>query len=188
MATELSGNDASVLHYEIVGARRFSNIFFGIVVAIGAIGFLLAGLSSYFNLALLPFIPTPDLQFVPQGLALTGYGIAGVLLDLYLWAIVVLDVGSGFNEFNQKTQKAKIFRLGYPGKNRRIDFEYDLKDIQAIRVEIKNGLNPKRALYIRVKGKKDIPITQVGQPMALSKLEDSAAELAKFLGVPLEGL
>jgi hypothetical protein len=188
MATEISGNDANVLYYKIVGSRRFSNIFFGVLVAIGAVGFLLAGLSSYFHTALLPMIPTPDLQFVPQGLALTGYGVAGVLLDLYLWAIVLLDVGSGFNEFNQTTQKAKIFRLGYPGKDRRIDFEYNLSDIQAIRVDIRNGLNPKRALYIRVKGKNDIPITQVGQPMALSKLEDRAAELAKFLGVPLEGL
>ncbi|AFY71408.1 Photosystem I assembly protein ycf4 [Thalassoporum mexicanum PCC 7367] len=188
MATEISGNDTNILHYKIVGSRRFSNIFFGVIVAIGAIGFLLAGLSSYLHTPLLPMIPTPDLQFVPQGLALTGYGAAGILLDIYLWAIVVLDVGSGFNEFNQNSQKARIFRLGYPGKNRKIDFEYDLKDIQAIRVEIRNGLNPKRALYIRVKGKNDIPITQVGQPMALSKLEDRAAELAKFLGVPLEGL
>jgi hypothetical protein len=28
----------------------------------------------------------------------------------------------------------------------------------------------------------------VGQPMALSELENQGAELARFLGVPLEGL
>jgi hypothetical protein len=55
-------------------------------------------------------------------------------------------------------------------------------------VDIKEGLNPRRALYLRLKGKKDIPLTRVGQPLPLSELENQGAELARFLGVPLEGL
>ncbi|WP_421656924.1 photosystem I assembly protein Ycf4 [Leptothermofonsia sp. ETS-13] len=62
------------------------------------------------------------------------------------------------------------------------------EDVQAVRVQLKEGLNPKRALYLRVKGMRDIPLTRVGQPMALSALENQGAELARFLGVPLEGL
>jgi hypothetical protein len=186
MATASSINN--VLNYPIKGARRFSNYCFAIVVAIGAIGFLLAGLSSYFRINLLPFSEPLQLEFLPQGLALTFYGVAGLLLDIYLWVIIKLDLGGGFNEFNLNLGKVKIFRWGYPGKNRRLDFEYPIEDVLAVKVEIKNGLNPKRALYLRVKGKGNIPLTEVGQPMALSKLEDRAAELAKFLGVPLEGI
>jgi hypothetical protein len=187
MATTASSL-VNVLNYPIKGARRFSNFCYAIVVAIGAIGFLLAGLSSYLHTNLLPLSEPLQLEFLPQGLALTFYGVAGILLDIYLWVIIVLDLGGGFNEFNRNTGKVKIFRWGYPGKNRRIEFEYPLSDVLAVRVEIKNGLNPKRALYLRAKGKGNIPLTEVGQPMALSQLEDRAAELARFLSVPLEGI
>jgi hypothetical protein len=178
--------ETNTLKYPITGARRFSNFCFAIIVAIGAVGFLLAGLSSYFHINLLPSGNPIQIDFLPQGLALSLYGIAGTLLDLYLWFIVTIDLGSGFNEFNLDTGKIRIFRQGYPGKS--IDFEYAIADVQAIRVEIRNGLSPKRALYLKIKGRGDIPLTEVGQPIALTVLEDRAAELAKFLSVPLEGL
>ncbi len=178
----------NVLKYPIAGARRLSNFAFAIIVSIGAIGFLLAGLSSLFKINLLPVANPLELEFVPQGLALTFYGVAGTLLDIYLWASIVLDIGGGFNEFSLETEKVRIFRWGYPGKNRLIDFEYPLTDVQSVRVEIRNGLNPKRSLYLKLKGRGEIPLTEVGQPIALSTLEDRAAEIAKFLSVPLEGL
>jgi hypothetical protein len=63
------------------------------------------------------------------------------------------------------------------------------KDVQSIRVDIKEGLNPRRALYLRVKDRRDVPLTRVGTTaIALSELENQGAELARFLGVPLEGL
>ncbi|MFM7470636.1 MAG: photosystem I assembly protein Ycf4, partial [Nodosilinea sp.] len=74
------------------------------------------------------------------------------------------------------------------GKNRRIEIQQPLEDITALRVDIKEGLNPRRALYLRLKGRGDIPLTRVGQPLPLSELENQGAELARFLQVPLEGL
>ena len=38
---------------------------------------------------------------------------------------------------------------------------------------------------MRVKGKRDIPLTRVGQPMTLEEIETQAAELAKFLQIDL---
>ena len=179
---------AEVLTYKITGARRWSNFFFAVIVAIGAIGFLLAGLSSYFHLNLLPTGDASQLLFIPQGIALTFYGVAGTLLDLYLWWIIWLDVGGGYNEFNRAEGKVKIVRRGYPGKNCHLCFTYNMAEVQAVRAEVKNGFNPKRSLYLRIKGKRDIPLNEVGAPMPLSELETRGAELAKFLGVPLEGL
>ena len=80
------------------------------------------------------------------------YGILGFIFSCYLWLTLFWGVGGGFNEFNKKQGIVRIFRWGFPGKNRRIDLSYDIKDIEAIRVEIKEGLNPRRILYIRVKG------------------------------------
>ncbi|OKH29172.1 photosystem I assembly protein Ycf4 [Chroogloeocystis siderophila] len=182
-------NSASqVLHQKILGSRRFSNYWWATVVSLGATGFLLAGLSSYFKINLLPFATPNEITFVPQGLAMTFYGAAGLLLALYLWVVVILDVGGGYNEFNKETGKVRIFRWGFWGKNRRIEIDFPTQDVQAVRVEVKEGLNPRRALYLRVKGRRNVPLTRVGQPLSLQKLETDGAQLARFLGVPLEGL
>jgi Ycf4. len=188
MRTVWDAMSSDVLTYEVTGARRWSNLFFAVIVAIGGIGFLLAGLSSYFHVNLLPTGDASQLLFIPQGITMTFYGVAGILLDLYLWWIILLDVGSGYNEFNRAEGKIKIVRRGYPGKNRNLCFTYDMADVQAVRAEVKSGFNPKRSLYLRIKGKRDIPLNEVGAPMPLSELEARGADLAKFLGVPLEGL
>jgi hypothetical protein len=100
---------------------------------------------------------------------------------------ILLNVGGGYNEFNKDKNEVRIFRWGFPGKNRKIDINYPLDDVQSIRVDVKEGLNPKRVLYLRVKGHNPIPLSRVGQPIPLAELENEVAELARFLGVPLDG-
>ncbi len=187
--TNVTGSIASpVLRQSILGSRRFSNYWWATIVSLGGSGFLLAGLSSYLRMNLLPFTDSSQLVFLPQGIALTFYGVAGTLLATYLWLVTVWDVGGGYNEFNRQSGEVTIFRWGYPGKNRRIELKCKTSEVQSVRVEIKDGLNPKRAIYLRIKGKRDIPLTRVGVPMSLTELENQGAELAKFLQVPLEGL
>jgi hypothetical protein len=36
---------------------------------------------------------------------------------------------------------------------------YSLKDIEAIKVELKQGLDPQRTIYLRLKGNREIPLT-----------------------------
>jgi Ycf4 len=177
-----------VLNQKVLGSRRFSNYWWATIVTLGATGFFLAGISSYLKVNFLIVTDATQLIFVPQGLVMGLYGSAGLLLCLYLWLVILWDVGGGYNEFNQDTGRIKIFRWGFPGKNRRIEFDCRTQDAQSIRVDIKEGLNPRRALYLRVKGRRDIPLTRVGQPLSLTELETQGAELARFLGVPLEGL
>ncbi|PAX53201.1 photosystem I assembly protein Ycf4 [Brunnivagina elsteri] len=184
-----SENSASqVLHQKVVGSRRFSNFWWATIVLMGATGFFLAGLSSYLKVNLLIVTDATQLIFVPQGLVMGLYGTAGLLLSSYLWLVMLWDVGAGYNEFNRETKKIKIFRWGYPGKNRQIEIDLNTQDVQSVRLEIKEGLSPRRALYLRAKGRRDIPLTRVGQPLPLKDLEIQAAELARFLGVSLEGL
>jgi len=188
MTASTVSDNQQVLRQTILGSRRLSNYWWATVISTGGIGFLLASLSSYLGVNLLPFSDPTQLYFVPQGLVMGFYGVAALLLATYLWLVVIWDVGGGYNEFNRDTGNARIFRWGFPGKNRQIDVTHKLEDIQAIRVDLREGVNPKRALYLRIKGKGDIPLTRVGQPLPLSALENQGAELARFLGVPLEGL
>lgn len=183
----ISKNDR-ILRKEIIGSRRLSNYFWATALSVGGTGFLLAGVSSYLHQNLLPFADTTQLIFVPQGLVMGLYGSAALLLSLYLWLSILWDVGGGYNEFNRETGEISIFRWGFPGKNRRIELKSTTEEVQSIRVDIKEGLNPRRALYLRLKGRRDVPLTRVGQPLALAELENQGAELARFLGVPLEGL
>ncbi|WP_017652787.1 photosystem I assembly protein Ycf4 [Fortiea contorta] len=177
-----------VLHQNVLGSRRFSNYWWASIVTLGATGFLLAGLSSYLKVNLLIVTDPTQLVFVPQGLVMGLYGTAGLLLGLYLWLVILWDVGGGYNEFNREAGTFKIFRNGFPGKNRRIEIDSNIQDVQSVRIVLKEGLNPVRAIYLRVKGRRDIPLTRVGQPLAVTELERQGAELARFLGVPLEGL
>lgn len=183
-----STDQARVLQQDILGSRRLSNYWWALVTVVGGAGFLLAGISSYTGINLLPFADPTQLIFIPQGIVMCFYGTAALLLSAYLWLICVWDVGGGYNRFDKDAQEVEIFRWGFPGKNRKIDFKYPLDSVTAVRVEIREGLSPKRAIYLRVRGKGDIPLTRVGQPMSLSAVENQGAELARFLQIPLEGL
>lgn len=182
------GENENLLKQTVLGSRRFSNYLWATIVTVGATGFLLAGISSYLQVNLLFLSDPTQLVFVPQGLVMGLYGIAGLLLSLYLWLAILWDLGGGYNEFDKSKDKIKIFRWGFPGKNRRIEIESPMQDVQSVIIDIKEGLNPRRALYLKVKGRRDIPLTRVGQPLSLKELEIQGAELARFLGVPLEGL
>jgi hypothetical protein len=188
MAGQTLTESSQILRQEVLGARRFSNFFWAGISTIGGVGFLLAGLSSYFGKNFLIVSDTTGLQFVPQGVALAFYGVAGCSVAAYLWGTMALNVGGGYNEFNKASGEVTIFRWGFPGKNRRIELINKLANVQAVKAEIKEGVNPKRALYLKIKQRRDIPLTRAGQPISLAQLENQGAELARFLGVPLEGL
>ena len=53
-----------------------------LITSLGSIGFLLASVSSYWHLDLLPASHPSQLLFVPQGLVMGLYGIVGSLLTV----------------------------------------------------------------------------------------------------------
>lgn len=183
--------------YLITGAQRVSNYWWASVISLGGISFLLTGFAAFLQTNLLVFNQSKSITFFPQGLIMCFYGSLGLLFGLYLWCTILWKVGNGFNEFNKnevgpdstelsKTGMVRIFRWGLPGKNRRIDFTYKMQDVEGVRVELKEGVNPKRVISLRVKGKGNIPLTRIGQPISLENIESEASELAQFLKVSLE--
>nr|WCH58128.1 photosystem I assembly protein ycf4 [Cystoclonium purpureum f. stellatum] len=173
---------------KILGSRRFSNYWWATFILFGGIGFFLVGLSSYLNVELLPFTKSSQLLFIPQGIIMTFYGTIAILISLFLWLTIIWNIGGGYNEFNNDKGIITIFRLGFPGKNRILKLNYNLHEIQAIRINIQDGLTPKREIYLKTKDNREIPLTRVGEPMLLSEIEEQATSLAQFLGVILEGM
>lgn len=181
-------NQNLIRRYIIIGERRFSNYWWAFVILLGALGFLSVGLSSYIGIQLSPIEKAEEINFFPQGLLMCFYGSLGFLLSIYWWLLIFWNVGGGFNEFNKKEGFIRIFRWGYPGKNRKINLIYTLKDVESIRVELKQGLDSQRTIYLKLKEKREIPLTGIGQPLTIKEIETQASELANFLQVSLEGL
>jgi uncharacterized membrane protein YsdA (DUF1294 family) len=172
----------------ITGSRRFSNYFWSFFLLFGGIGFLLAGMSSYFKINLLPFANPTELVFIPQGLVMMFYGTLSFGMSIYILTTIILDIGSGYNEYNRVESLVKIVRKGFPGKNREILLTYPLTNIRAIGIKITEGLNPTRSIYLCLKDERKIPLTPVQEPTSISNLEEEAASLAKFLDLKLENL
>lgn len=173
---------------KITGSRRFSNYFWSFFLFAGGFGFLLAGLSSYFRINLLPFTETSELVFIPQGIVMMFYGTLSLGFSIYIFITILLDIGSGYNEYNKVENLVKIIRRGFPGKNREILLTYPLENVRSIGIKITEGLNPTRNIYLCLKDERNIPLTPVQEPTAISDLEEEAADLAKFLDLKLENL
>ena len=173
---------------KIVGSRRFSNYFWSVFLFVGGLGFLLAGISSYFKINFLPFTNPTELIFIPQGLVMMFYGTLSLGISIYIIITVLLDIGSGYNEYNRTENLVKIVRKGFPGKNREILLTYPLSNIRSIGIKITEGLNPTRSIYLCLKDERQIPLTPVQEPTSISELEEEAADLAKFLDLKLENL
>lgn len=173
---------------KIIGSRRFSNYFWSFFLFLGGIGFLLAGISSYLKMNLLPFANPTELAFIPQGLVMMFYGTLSFGISIYILFTVLLDIGSGYNEYNQIENLVKIVRKGFPGKNREILLTYPISNIQSIGIKITEGLNPTRSIYLCLKDDRKIPLTPVQEPTSISNLEEEAAGLAKFLDLKLENI
>ena len=189
--------------YFITGSQRLSNFFWASLISFGGASFLFTAFLSFLNrntsfpleqerlgveLSNLSLSPSMNssLKFFPQGLIMSFYGSLGLIFGIYLWLSIFWKVGSGFNEFNKNTGVVRIFRWGLPGKNRQIDFSYKIKDIEAVRVSLKEGINPRRSIALQIKGKGEIPLTRIGQPIALQDIENQASELAGFLKVEIQ--
>ena len=173
---------------KIIGSRRFSNYLFSIFLFVGGVGFLLAGISSYLKINLLPFSNSTELIFIPQGIVMMFYGTLSFGISIYILFTIYFDVGSGYNEYNKIENLVKIVRKGFPGKNREILLTYTLSNIKSIGIKITDGLNPTRNLYLCLKDDRVIPLTLYQEPVSISDIEEKAASLARFLDLKLETL
>jgi len=174
-----------VLEQKIKGSRKVSNYLVASMLSIGGVGFLLASFSSYFGRDFLPLGNPSMLIFVPQGLVMGLYGVAASLLALYFWRLISIDYGSGVNRFDKNNGVLFLTRRGL-FKN--IEIEIPMNEIKAVKLEVREGFNPLRRVSLRIKGRKDLPISRVGSPKPLLDLENEGAEIARFLGVNLEGI
>jgi hypothetical protein len=170
----------------ILGSRAKENVVLAWLMCLGGGSFFAIGLATYFGQPVLLILSKAPLTFLPQGLVMGFYGIFALFLGLYLWAVVWWNIGGGINEFDCQRGRISIFRWGFPGRNRRIHFACQLQEIEAVQIENQAGLWPFSLVYLKRRGKISVPLGEFARGGSPQEAEDEAAELAKFLGVPVE--
>ena len=170
----------------IAGSRKTSNFCWAFILFLGSLGFLLVGTSSYLGKNFISLVASQEILFFPQGIVMSFYGIAGLFISCYLWCTILWNVGSGYDLFDRKEGIVRIFRWGFPGKSRRIVLRFLMKDIQSIRIEVKEGVSARRVLYMEIRGQGAIPLIRTDENFTTREIEQKAAELAYFLRVPIE--
>nr|YP_010415611.1 photosystem I assembly protein Ycf4 [Campylotropis capillipes]YP_010415694.1 photosystem I assembly protein Ycf4 [Campylotropis delavayi]YP_010415777.1 photosystem I assembly protein Ycf4 [Campylotropis grandifolia]YP_010415943.1 photosystem I assembly protein Ycf4 [Campylotropis howellii]YP_010416109.1 photosystem I assembly protein Ycf4 [Campylotropis latifolia]YP_010416275.1 photosystem I assembly protein Ycf4 [Campylotropis pinetorum]YP_010416441.1 photosystem I assembly protein Ycf4 [ len=191
-----------ILVYLITGSRKLSNYFWAFIILLGSLGLLSVAVFSYLGMdffflseeisdfpLILDFLYFP---FIPQGATMCFYGIAGLFISLYLWCIILWDVGGGYDIFDKKEKKVCFFRWGFPGKNRRIILEIPLEEIQSIRIlpTVQKGGILNRTLtydiiYMETIEQGFIPLTRIEDDLIPPQIAHKASEVSRLLGVPL---
>nr|YP_009540905.1 photosystem I assembly protein ycf4 [Lepocinclis tripteris]AYQ93369.1 photosystem I assembly protein ycf4 [Lepocinclis tripteris] len=177
----------NILKQKIINTEKLYDYLVNITVFLGSVGFLTAGISSYLNKNIIPFIQTNEISFIPQGLTMTFYGTLGLLISSYQILILYSNTGEGYNEFNKEKGTLNILRNNFPyNKTPQIILTYSINDIEAIKIKkINNIFNVKQSILICLKNNVEIPILDVRKPLNLNELEKEASELASFLQIPI---
>jgi hypothetical protein len=182
-----STTENSVKFEYILGSRSLSNSLFALVLFTGGLAFFLSGLSSYFKVNFIPFSDLTGLFFLPQGITLLFYGTLAICISIFIWITIILDVGSGFNTYDKEKGQVTIFRRGI-GRNKEISYAYPISTIESIRLKSSESFNSIPSIFLCLKDKREIPLTQLTPNPAIKEIEERAATLAKFLNVYLEGM
>lgn len=124
----------NIFKEEIKESNQVIKYLLNSTIFLGSLGFLIVGISSYLKFNLVPFLDSSQIIFFPQGLTMCFYGNLGLILSINQFAISILKIGEGYNEFDKVKGTVNVFRKGFPWKNSDINITYPLKDI--VRKEI----------------------------------------------------
>lgn len=167
----------NIRRYAVVGSRRVSNMIYAGLSFLACVGFF--AVPTRCSLMRLESMPSDVCEngFWPQGFVLIFYGVIALGFCCYLTFVILLNIGSGWNIFDLEKQHVRIFRWGFPGKNRRIDLTYPFETILAIACQKKaSGAQ----LYLILKDQRQIPFCGT-VAMGFEPMEALASDLAGFL-------
>lgn len=121
-----------ILRNEIKNKQLITDYIFSNTILLGSLGFLITGLSSFFQHNFIFFLNADKILFFPQGITMCFYGSVGCIISISQILILYWKIGEGYNEFNKDKGIVEIYRKGYPGKKSEVKLIYEIKDILRI--------------------------------------------------------
>jgi len=182
----------------IKGTRTFSNYIWFILLLISGIAAITIGISTYlFDIKKnFYFGDFSNIKFLPQGILLTFYGTCAILISFVISFLLIFDLGSGNNEIFVKEKRISLSRKNFPNYRpleNKIPFTqehlylvYKFSEINCLELEIINGINPKRIIYLLLKDGRRIPLTPANRIEDLDQIELKTIYLAKLVGVTIK--
>jgi hypothetical protein len=174
--------DILIHRYRILGSCRLSNFFWTLGIFLASCFFFKVSYDSYWLMKnnIIGNINS-EISFFPQGLVMGFYACLGLIFTIYSFLSIILQIGYGFNEFNRKENIIRIFRWGFPGKNRRIEACYSLNDIKSVKI----FSNYQKTICLCLKNDSEIILVRESFFDSIQIMEEQATNIAYFLGVPL---
>lgn len=126
---DINNNKRTILKEYITETNKKEKYLLNVIMLLGALGFLIAGISSYLQQDIIPFIKSEKIIFFPQGITMCFYGLLGTILSINQIRILALKFGEGYNEFDKVNGTLKIFRKGLKGKDSDLNIIYPLAEI-----------------------------------------------------------
>lgn len=165
--------------YVVVGSRRPSNAILSLACFFASLGFL-------FNTAFFA-----DQSQNPGRLLSCFYGLTCAGFCVYLVFLMLLNVGGGWNIFDTEKQNVRIFRWGFPGKNRRVDLNYGLNNVnslvwdQTASNRVQPGGGDTMFLGLDLNDQREIPFCSIGGSK-WEQTERLVSDLGQFLDKPVK--
>nr|YP_010033656.1 photosystem I assembly protein Ycf4 [Urariopsis brevissima]QOW40703.1 photosystem I assembly protein Ycf4 [Urariopsis brevissima] len=188
-----------LLVFYIAGPSRNPSYYFWAFISLfGSLGFLSVADFSFRGKDFLgwsekihdfPFIPDfIYLPFFPQGATMGFYGIGSLFLSFYLWFIIFVDVGGGYDMFDKKEKKVAFVRWGFPND---ITLEIPMEEILSLRIATHKKTNffnrtlRYEILYLETENDRIIPLTRLEDDLLPIDIAYKAFEISRFLDVPV---
>jgi hypothetical protein len=162
------------------GTRQLDNALWSILITTAGIGFFLSGLSSFFHVNFLS-LNKSTITFLPQGIIMMFYGIAGILLGLFLGLIVFWNIGNGYNKYCKDSKRIILYRRKFPGlvlKNALI-ISIPFSQLKSIKIKIKRRDKLGGSLFVCLLDKRQIPLIYEDEIEKCQRIANLLSNLAK---------
>jgi len=176
------GNNSLVeLSAQVLGAQQWNNCIVAGILFLAGLGFFLTGFVVY----LTQDNPINEINYLPQGIILTFYGILGITVSIFISLTIYWNIGFGWIKFSKLYNDVQIYREGYPQQKAQIFLNYQLNSIKSLEIKITEGINPTQVIYLCLKDDRQIPLIFTDSLPTITKTEQRATFLCNFLNVPL---
>lgn len=124
--------------------------------------------------------------FGAQSFSLLSYGSAALVLGGFLLFSAIWNIGAGSIKFEKSNQQITLAFKNYPGKNERLFFSYNFRELQSIKIIYTNSPVRKQSLFLVLEGNREIPIWSSQDPSAFSLSESFITNLGLEMGFNTE--
>lgn len=124
--------------------------------------------------------------FGAQSFSLLSYGSAALVLGGFLLFSAICNIGAGSIKFEKQNQQITLAFKNYPGKNERLFFSYNFRELQCLKIMYTETPVKKQSIFLVLEGNREIPIWSTQDPSRFVLSESFITNLGLEMGFNTE--